>query len=219
MPVLGRPSNQPRPRPPFKPSFPILNRQAQLYCVLCKSNADIPVNCGDPAQIKVAAGYYRPDGLDPAVSIASSDDTYDLTVAPVMAVACPWGKQSCAGGALHGNASCVLGHHGLFCAECLTEWYRGSSDCRECPQNAASAIAVYTLLVTLGSIGERAPHRTHRTRPSTRSHHCSHALDRRLNAGSIRQASSSGGSTCALPRPPPLARTSSSATAARLWRA
>ena len=103
------------------------------------------MDCGLPAKIQVHRGYYRPEGVPPTVSLVSTDGSackhacigiYDDDTCntcgsvgrpPTMAVACPWGTKACAGGALHGNASCVTGHQGHFCAECWTGWFRGAS--------------------------------------------------------------------------------------------
>ena len=105
---------------------------AQLECARCDAKDRIPVDCGLPSMIKVHKGYYRPDGVPPTVSLISSDvpsspDDVNVGAPPTMAVACPWGTKSCAGGPLHGNASCVTGHHGNFCAECWAGWFRGAS--------------------------------------------------------------------------------------------
>ena len=70
-----------------------------------------------------------------------------------MAVACPWGIKACAGGPLHGNASCVTGHHGNFCAECWQGWFRGTSSCRKCPQDTSHAAAVAVSMVVVTGIG------------------------------------------------------------------
>ena len=89
------------------------------------------MDCGLPSKIQVYKGYYRPDGVPPTVSLVSSENTASgdagISTPPTMAVACPWGTKACAGGALHGNASCVVGHHGHFCAECWAGWFRGAS--------------------------------------------------------------------------------------------
>ena len=104
---------------------------AQLQCARCDAKERIPVDCGLPSRIQVYKGYYRPDGVPPTVSLVSSDGSASgdarVSTAPTMAVACPWGTKACAGGALHGNASCVVGHHGNFCAECWDGWFRGAS--------------------------------------------------------------------------------------------
>ena len=104
---------------------------AQQQCARCDAKDRIPVDCGLPGKIQVYKGYYRPDGVPPTVSLVSRDgsasDDAGVSAPPVMAVACPWGTKACAGGALHGNASCVTGHHGHFCAECWTGWFRGAS--------------------------------------------------------------------------------------------
>ena len=104
---------------------------AQQQCARCDAKQRIPVDCGLPSKIQVYKGYYRPDGVPPTVSLVSRDGSASgdagVSTPPVMAVACPWGTKACAGGALHGNASCVTGHHGHFCAECWTGWFRGAS--------------------------------------------------------------------------------------------
>ena len=116
---------------------------AQRQCARCDAKERIPVDCGLPSMIKVYKGYYRPDGVPPALSLVSSWTTSagqevtrrlrqvsspdDVSTPPTMAVACPWGTKARAGGALHGNASCVVGHHGHFCAECWAGWFRGAA--------------------------------------------------------------------------------------------
>jgi len=106
--------------------FQVQPLPAQLQCARCDAKERIPVDCGLPSMIKVYKGYYRPDGVPPTVSLISSIDV-NAGMPPTMAVACPWGTKACAGGALHGNASCVVGHHGHFCAECWAGWFRGAS--------------------------------------------------------------------------------------------
>ena len=61
--------------------------------------------------------------------------------------------KACAGGPLHGNASCVTGHHGNFCAQCWQGWFRGTSSCRKCPQDTSHAAAVAVSMVAVTGIG------------------------------------------------------------------
>ena len=126
---------------------------AQQQCARCDAKDRIPVDCGLPSKIQVYKGYYRPDGVPPTVSLVSRDgsasDDAGVSAPPVMAVACPWGTKACAGGALHGNASCVPGHHGYFCAQCWTGWYRSAKECLECPQVRARVRARVWVRVSL----------------------------------------------------------------------
>ena len=113
----------------------------------------IPVKCDEPEYINVARGYYRPKGIDPARSLVQGNATaIDLDTPPVMAVPCPWGHAACLGGRDHGNASCEMGHYGVFCANCEQGWYRGSDRCRLCPDVTARAFAVTALIIVLGVV-------------------------------------------------------------------
>jgi hypothetical protein len=120
----------------------------------------IPVRCGDATSINVAPGHYRPEfddkgnRIDAAVSLLQSNASYiNLDVPPVMAVPCPWGEASCKGGKDWGDLSCVEGHHGVFCASCDQGYYRGSDNCRLCPQNAGRAVATTALIIFVGAVG------------------------------------------------------------------
>lgn len=114
---------------------------AQTMCFDCD---DGPVDCDFQSVLRVEKGYWRPENFPLNRSLGEANGS--------QAVICPW-ADACQGGDVWGNASCLFGHHGILCGECLApDYYRCNDACCKCPNSAGAAGAlVSTAWITGGT--------------------------------------------------------------------
>tara|TARA_B110001452_G_scaffold164551_1_gene137268 strand:- start:678 stop:4919 length:4242 start_codon:yes stop_codon:yes gene_type:complete len=104
---------------------------AQTECFACD---DGPVDCDFQSVIMVEKGYWRPENFPLNRSLGEAIGS--------QAVICPW-ADACLGGDVWGNESCIFGHHGILCGECLApDYYRCNDACCKCPNSAGTTGAM-----------------------------------------------------------------------------